>query len=142
VHNGVSTEHSVCRVGTNGATLTGFASISTLKPDLVISGGTAGGFKARGADIGDIFVSTACMNHDRRIPLPGYDKWGIDYIQSHPTAVLAKALGAAPSVCVPSVQMCMLPEKGMLLGQRHAACMHIALNLPAMVVLFTTGPHR
>jgi 5'-methylthioadenosine nucleosidase len=94
VHNGVSPDHSVCRVGTNGATLAGFVAITALKPDLVISGGTAGGFKARGADIESIFVSSACMNHDRRIPLPGYDKWGIDYIHSHPTPALAEALGA------------------------------------------------
>ncbi len=41
-----------------------------LRPDLVISVGTAGGFAARGAAIGDVFVATGFANHDRRIPLP------------------------------------------------------------------------
>ena len=29
---------------------------------------------AQGAGIGDVFVSTGKMHHDRRIPLPGFDK--------------------------------------------------------------------
>ena len=33
--------------------------------------GTAGGFKSKGAAIGDAFVSTQVANHDRRIPIPG-----------------------------------------------------------------------
>lgn len=41
-----------------------------LRPDLIISVGTAGGFAARGAAIGDVFVATGFANHDRRIPLP------------------------------------------------------------------------
>jgi hypothetical protein len=28
----------------------------------------------QGAAIGDVFVSTGKMHHDRRIPLPGFDK--------------------------------------------------------------------
>ena len=41
-----------------------------LRPDLILSVGTAGGFAARGAAIGDVFVATGFANHDRRIPLP------------------------------------------------------------------------
>ena len=33
--------------------------------------GTAGGFKRKGAAIGDAFISTQIANHDRRIPIPG-----------------------------------------------------------------------
>lgn len=28
----------------------------------------------QGAGIGDVFVSTGKLHHDRRIPLPGFDK--------------------------------------------------------------------
>lgn len=38
----------------------------TLKPDLVINAGTAGGFKKHDTAIGDVFVSTGVKNHDRR----------------------------------------------------------------------------
>ena len=33
--------------------------------------GTAGGFKRKGAAIGDAFISSQVANHDRRIPIPG-----------------------------------------------------------------------
>ena len=33
--------------------------------------GTAGGFKRKGAAIGDAFISSQIANHDRRIPIPG-----------------------------------------------------------------------
>lgn len=97
-HNGKSDEYGVCRVGTNGATLATFLAVAALKPDLVISGGTAGGFKARGAEIASIFVSTECRNHDRHIPLPGYDKFGVESVPSHEALQLAEALGVRRSL--------------------------------------------
>lgn len=44
--------------------------LQAFRPDIVISTGTAGGFRAKGAQIADVFVSTGMANHDRRIPLP------------------------------------------------------------------------
>ena len=64
-------------VGTAPASLISYLAIQAFKPDLVMSVGTAGGFKARGASIADIFVATATVNHDRRIPIPGFDTYGI-----------------------------------------------------------------
>ncbi len=57
-------------VGTVPAALTTYLAIQAFRPDVVISTGTAGGFRSRGAQIADVFVSTAMVNHDRRIPLP------------------------------------------------------------------------
>jgi len=37
----------------------------------VSQSGTSGGFKSKGAMIGDTFISTKSVNHDRRIPIPG-----------------------------------------------------------------------
>ena len=62
--------HGVDNVGTVPASLTAFLAIQTLKPDVVISIGTAGGFKAKGGEIGDVYVATAFANHDRHIPIP------------------------------------------------------------------------
>ena len=44
--------------------------MQAFKPDLLISAGTAGGFKAQGGAIGDVYISKAVMHHDRRIPIP------------------------------------------------------------------------
>lgn len=92
-HNGKCEKFMVDRVGTNAATLTSYLAIQAFKPDLVISTGTAGGFKARDAAIGSIFVSTAILNHDRRIPLPGFDVFGVGREEPHPTQAMVKALG-------------------------------------------------
>lgn len=43
---------------------------------------------AQGATIGDVFVSNAKMHHDRRIPLPGFEAFGIGYIASTATPKL------------------------------------------------------
>lgn len=60
----------VDNVGTVPAALTAYLAIQAFKPDIVISAGTAGGFRSRGAAIADVFVSTGMVNHDRRIPIP------------------------------------------------------------------------
>lgn len=57
-------------VGTLPAALCTYLACQRHKPDLIISTGTAGGFRAQGAQIGDVFVGTATVNHDRRIPIP------------------------------------------------------------------------
>ena len=80
-------------VGTVPGALTAYLAIQAFHPDLVISMGTAGGFAAKGAAIGDVFVGTAHAHHDRRIPIPGFDAYGIGRYDSTPTTNLIKALG-------------------------------------------------
>ncbi|XP_022869092.1 5'-methylthioadenosine/S-adenosylhomocysteine nucleosidase 2-like isoform X2 [Olea europaea var. sylvestris] len=57
-------------VGTVSASLITYASIQALQPDLIINAGTAGGFKAKGACIGDVYLASDVAFHDRRIPIP------------------------------------------------------------------------
>lgn len=52
----------------------------------------------QGAAIGDVFVSTSKMHHDRRIPLPGFDKFGLGSVPSAPTPRMQAALGLKPGV--------------------------------------------
>jgi hypothetical protein len=59
------------------AAIAAFASISQLQPDLVINAGTAGGYKAKGAAIGDVFIGSHIRHHDRRIPIPGFKEYGV-----------------------------------------------------------------
>lgn len=42
-----------------------------------VNAGTAGGFARHGAAIGDVYLVTAFTFHDRRIPIPGYDTYGM-----------------------------------------------------------------
>ena len=62
--------HGVDNVGTVPAAVIAYLAVHEFAPDLVISIGTAGGFAARGAKIGDVFLATGFANHDRRIPIP------------------------------------------------------------------------
>jgi 5'-methylthioadenosine nucleosidase len=61
----------------------------------------------QGAAIGDVFVSTAKMHHDRRIPLPGFEAFGIGHIASTATPKLqvrrpAAAVSASTAHSSPS----------------------------------------
>ncbi|GBF91473.1 hypothetical protein Rsub_04213 [Raphidocelis subcapitata] len=99
VWTGRDAEHGVDLVGTVPAALATYLALSAWPDtDLVISAGTAGGFKAKGAAIGDVFVSTTKMHHDRRIPLPGFDKFGLGFVPSAPTPRMQAALGLKPGV--------------------------------------------
>jgi nucleoside phosphorylase len=67
---GKDSEHSVDNVGTVPAALSTYLACQRFQPDLIISVGTAGGFQSQGAAIGDVFLGTTIVNHDRRIPIP------------------------------------------------------------------------
>ncbi|XP_042507066.1 5'-methylthioadenosine/S-adenosylhomocysteine nucleosidase-like [Macadamia integrifolia] len=64
-------------VGTITASLVTFASIQELKPDLIINAGTSRGFQAKGACIGDVFLASDVAFHERRLPIPVFDEYGI-----------------------------------------------------------------
>uniref|UniRef100_M8B0J8 5'-methylthioadenosine/S-adenosylhomocysteine nucleosidase n=1 Tax=Aegilops tauschii TaxID=37682 RepID=M8B0J8_AEGTA len=61
-------------------------------PDLIINAGTAGGFKARGAGIGDVFLASDVAFHDRRIPIPVFDSYGIGARKTFETPNIVKEL--------------------------------------------------
>lgn len=93
VVNGKDERFAMANVGTVPAALTTHAACVALKPDLLISAGTAGGFRALGAAIGDVYVATETVNHDRRISIPGFDAYGVYRTPAHDASALAKALG-------------------------------------------------
>jgi 5'-methylthioadenosine nucleosidase len=73
--------------------------VSRCSPSLMINAGTAGGFEARGAKIGDLFLGTKAVCHDRRIPLGGaFEAFGRgDFPVLHEERLL-RELGARPGV--------------------------------------------
>ncbi|XP_010268331.1 PREDICTED: 5'-methylthioadenosine/S-adenosylhomocysteine nucleosidase 2 [Nelumbo nucifera] len=79
-------------VGTISASLVTYASIQALKPDLIINAGTAGGFKAKETCIGDVYLASDVAFHDRRIPIPVFDQYGIGARKTFSTPNLLKEL--------------------------------------------------
>ena len=65
---GSCAKHSVCNVGTVGAALSTYETCVSLKPDVIVNAGTAGGFAKRGGKVGDVYPGSTFKNHDRRIP--------------------------------------------------------------------------
>lgn len=93
VHLGTCKVNGISNVGTSAATLVTYLSLQAFAPvDLIISAGTAGGFKSRGAVIADIFLSTRTINHDRRIPIPKFEEYGIGKQEALPVPRLQRAL--------------------------------------------------
>lgn len=92
VQNGKDKRFGVDNVGTVPAAVATFAAIHQFSPDLIINAGTAGGFLAKGAEIGDVFLTTSVFNHDRRIPIPGFDAYGRGSYTSLQSSNIAKAL--------------------------------------------------
>lgn len=78
--------HGVDQIGTQAAVLNAYLTLTAQASDLCINAGTAGGFVKRGAKIGDVIVSHGVVRyHDRRIPIPGFDAYGVG---SYPSLVL------------------------------------------------------
>lgn len=120
-HNGKCGKFGVDKVGTNAATLTTYLAISAFKPTIVISAGTAGGFKARGAEIASIFVSTGIVHHDRRIPLPGFDAFGIGQEEPHNVTKMVRDLGFKEGVVSTGNSLDYTVQCMELMTKHHAA---------------------
>ncbi len=70
---GIDERFEVANIGSEAATLMAYEAITQLKPDLLISAGTAGGFAEKGATIGTVYVSEEhFVYHDRHVPLKGF----------------------------------------------------------------------
>lgn len=91
--SGLDDRHQVDNIGSEAATLMAYEAITQLKPDLLISAGTAGGFAKRGAQIGTIYVSEEhFVYHDRHVPLPGFDLSAVGKYPAAKVSRLAKNL--------------------------------------------------
>ena len=84
--------YKVINVATTASTVSCYVSIEAFKPDIVISAGTAGGFKSAGGEIADVYLSSKCVFHSRRIPNSdiGYCEYGFGHFRSPPLELLAK----------------------------------------------------
>lgn len=91
--------HGVDRIGTVPAALAAHLLIRRFEPDLLVNAGTCGGFEARGATVGTVYLgSKAFIFHDHRVPLPGFDAFGVGRIEASYPAELLEVLEAEPGV--------------------------------------------
>lgn len=75
IKNGIDPRFNVDRVGTQAATLTAATTIQCIKPDIIISAGTAGGVK--NCKIGDVYISNSPFVYcDRVISVPNFKPYG------------------------------------------------------------------
>jgi len=95
---------NVDNVGTVPAALATYLALNKLEgeADLLINAGTCGGFKRKGAEIGDVFITTASANHDRRIPIPDFIPYGIGKIESININNIASEINAKTGICTTS----------------------------------------
>lgn len=88
-------QHDSDLVGCEAASVATLAALQKIQPDLVINSGTCGAFASNGARIGDVFLGSGVMFHDRRVP--GDDEWGTQALGNYPvwegTQALAEKLG-------------------------------------------------
>ena len=88
-------QHGSDLVGCEAASVATLAAIQRIQPDLVINSGTCGAFRSNGAAIGDVYLGSGVMFHDRRVP--GDDEWGTQALGNYPvwegTPALAARLG-------------------------------------------------
>lgn len=106
ITNGKDEVHGtgVDNVGTVPASVATFLALQKMKTDadpahLLINAGTCGGFARKGAEIGDVFLTTAVANHDRRIAIPDFTPYGIGRIESTSVENLASHLNAKLGIC-------------------------------------------
>ena len=92
--NGKDARRQVDNIGSEPAALNAYVLCREYAPDLLINAGTAGGFHKHGARIGDIYLSAdAFRYHDHRIPIPGFEEYGIGSYPTLDTSALARKLG-------------------------------------------------
>lgn len=81
-------------IGTQPAAVAAQLVIQQLSPDLLINAGTCGGFIKRGGQIGKVYLTGGPFYfHDRRIPLPPFEKYADGGWQLCDVSRWASALG-------------------------------------------------
>lgn len=94
--NGTDPRHNVDLIGTTPATLAAHAIIEHTQPAAILVAGACGGHSARTA-IARVHIIDRAYHHDRRIPLPGFDTYGLGPEPLHHTPQLAQAFNATPA---------------------------------------------
>lgn len=93
VCSGKCKNFKIDRIGKEAAVLMAWESIKVFKPDLIINAGTAGGFKHKGANIGDVYLGGLIKYHDRLFHINEFVNYGIGSYVSHDLTSIANKIG-------------------------------------------------
>jgi 5'-methylthioadenosine nucleosidase len=107
IFNGKDTvyETGVDNVGTVPASIATFLALHKMtseapdKEHLLINAGTCGGFQRKGAEIGDVYLTTAVAHHDRRIPIPPFIPFGIGKLETVNATKMAETFNYKTGIC-------------------------------------------
>lgn len=136
--NGVDRKYQVDSVGTVPAALTTFWGIQAYQPELIINAGTAGAFEAKGAKIGDVYLSEDVFRyHDHRIPLPGFEDFGIGHYPCMDTTEIAEQLGLKRGRVSSGDSLDMLAEDKQQILDNQA----ILKEMEAAAIAYVAGLH-
>jgi nucleoside phosphorylase len=94
VINGTDARTGVDLIGTTPATLATQVIVHHQRPAAILVAGAAGGRSGR-TEIGRVHLVDRAFHHDRRIPLPGFESYGIGPEPLHHTTALAEACGVS-----------------------------------------------
>eukprot|EP00944_MAST-04C_sp_MAST-4C-sp1_P010465 g10465.t1 len=120
---GQDKRYQVNNVATTASTLSCYVAIQAFEPDLIISAGTAGGFKSTGGEIADVYISSKCVFHSRRIPDSGtgYSEYGFGHYRSPPLEILANRVKCKIGVISTSDSLDFTP-KDLQIMRSEGAC--------------------
>ncbi len=138
-------QHGSDLVGCEAAALTTLVALQRLSPDLVVSSGTCGAFRSKGAEIGKVYVGNCAMFHDRRVP--GDDAWSTQSLGNYPvwegSEQLAQELGlplgkvtTGSSLDMQPCDLRMIEEHGGELKDMEGAAVGFVCSLFAKPVLY------
>ena len=114
---GVDARFGVDNIGPHAATLLAHCGIEWHRPDLVINAGTAGGFATHGAEVGDVYLGVPpVVFHDRRIPIAGFDGYGVGSYPCVDGTELARELGLKLGMVSTGSSIDMLDEDSAAMG--------------------------
>ncbi|RMH48806.1 MAG: hypothetical protein D6694_00125 [Gammaproteobacteria bacterium] len=97
--SGVDPVVGVDQIGTDAATLSTYSLLHETHCDLLLNPGTAGGFAAKGAHIGTVYLSRGqFVFHDRHVPIDGFEAFAQGRIPAANTDALAERTGLPQGV--------------------------------------------
>lgn len=109
--------------GTVPAALVTFLGLQKLSgADLVLNAGTCGGFSRKGAEIGDVFLTSGVAHHDRRIPIPDFIPYGIGKLDAIGAPKLAEKHGFKTGICTTGNSLDKTDEDDKLMEVNDASC--------------------
>jgi nucleoside phosphorylase len=97
--NGIDEINGVDLIGPVPATYSATLACSYIKPDVIVSCGTAGLLSEDLSEIGKTYLSKQkCIFHDRNVPLPGFDVSSLGNYPVLDVSDLAFAIGASQGI--------------------------------------------